>query len=126
MPNGGSRDCRATNPWCPAAMRCFFLDFDGTLAPIRRRPEKVRCAPRLREPPHAWLQFHFPTSRLRLQLRTNDFSHWFDEVLGLKRLAREVERIDIYTNTLDGVRDRIVELLEREIGPWAKRSPSRA
>jgi len=58
-------------------------------------------------------------------LRTNDFSHWFDEVLGLKRLAREVERIDIYTNTLDGVRDRIVELLEREIGPWAERLPRR-
>jgi len=33
----------------PAAMRCLFLDFDGTLAPIRRRPEKVRCAPRLRK-----------------------------------------------------------------------------
>jgi len=65
--------------------------------------------------PHASMQFHFLTSRLRLHLRTNDFSHWFDEVLGLKRLARTVERIDIYTNTLDGVRERIVELVEREM-----------
>jgi len=66
--------------------------------------------------PHASLQFHFLTSRLRLHLRTNDFSHWLEEALGLKRLARSVERIDIYTNTLDGVRERILELIERESG----------
>jgi len=70
----------------------------------------------LDELPHASMQFHFLTSRLRLHLRTNDFSRWFDEVLGLKRLARSVERIDIYTNTLDGVRERIAALVEREMG----------
>jgi hypothetical protein len=69
----------------------------------------------LEELPHASLQFHFLTSRLRLHLRTNDFSHWFDEALGLARLARSVERIDIYTNTLDAVRNRIVKLVEREL-----------
>jgi len=71
----------------------------------------------LKKLPHAAMQFHFLTSRLRLHLRTNDFSYWFDEMLGLRRLARSVERIDIYTNTLDGVRDRIVELVETEIRP---------
>jgi uncharacterized protein DUF5752 len=70
----------------------------------------------LEELPHASLQFHFLTSRLRLHLRTNDFSHWFDEELGLGRLARSIDRIDIYTNTLEGVRERIVELVEKEIG----------
>jgi Family of unknown function (DUF5752) len=69
----------------------------------------------LKQLPHAAMQFHFLTSRLRLHLRTNDFSYWFGEMLGLQRLARSVERIDIYTNTLDGVRDRIVELVDREI-----------
>jgi len=71
----------------------------------------------LKKLPHAAMQFHFLTSRLRLHLRTNDFSYWFDEMLGLRGLARCVERIDIYTNTLDGVRDRIVELVETEIRP---------
>jgi len=70
----------------------------------------------LDELPHASMQFHFLTSRLRLHLRTNDFSRWFDEVLGLKRLARSVERIDIYTNTLDRVRERIAALVESEMG----------
>jgi uncharacterized protein DUF5752 len=71
---------------------------------------------RLTELPHASLQFHFLTSRLRLHLHTNDFSHWFSEVLGLHRLALSVNGIDIYTNTLDSARDRIVTLVDREVG----------
>ena len=65
---------------------------------------------------HASLQFHFITSRLRLHLRSNDFSQWFSEELQLKELARRVNQIDIYTNTLDGVRSRMTELIERETG----------
>jgi uncharacterized protein DUF5752 len=64
---------------------------------------------------HATLQFHFITSRLRLHLRSNDFSQWFSKELGLKELARHVDQIDVYTNTLDGARARIVNLVEREL-----------
>ncbi|MGH9744517.1 MAG: DUF5752 family protein [Candidatus Acidiferrales bacterium] len=66
--------------------------------------------------PHASLQFHFITSRLRLHLRTNDFSFWLVKYLGEKDLARRVDQIDIYTNTLDSARTRIIELLKGEIG----------
>ena len=65
---------------------------------------------------HASFHFHFIASRLRLQLRTNDFSYWLESCLNLGVLARRVNRIDIYTNTLDGVRDRVATLVEREIG----------
>lgn len=64
---------------------------------------------------HASLHFHFIASRLRLMLRTNDFSQWLAGSLGLEDLARRVNQIDIYTNTLDGVQDRLLALLEREI-----------
>ena len=64
---------------------------------------------------HASLQFHFITSRLRLHLRTNDFSRWFYKELGLKDLARKVDQIDIYTNTLDGARAAILHLIDREL-----------
>jgi hypothetical protein len=63
---------------------------------------------------HAGFYFHFITSRLRLQLRTNDFSHWLADRLGLKTLAESINRIDIYTNTLDGTRARILRLIDRE------------
>jgi len=63
---------------------------------------------------HASLQFHFITSRLRLHLCTNDFSYWLLHQLDLKHLARSVNQIDIYTNTLDSARSEIISLIERE------------
>lgn len=69
----------------------------------------------LKDLAHGSLQFHFITSRLRLQLRTNDFSQWFSRELGLKNLARNVDQIDIYTSTLDRARESILHLVEREL-----------
>lgn len=65
--------------------------------------------------PHGSLQFHFIASRLRLQLRTNDFSQWLSRELGLTNLARKIDQIDIYTTTLDNARDAIVRLVEWEL-----------
>jgi Family of unknown function (DUF5752) len=65
---------------------------------------------------HASFYYHFIASRLRLQLRTNDFSNWFQTVLGLPHLAATADRIDIYTNTLDTARHELIELVDREIG----------
>ena len=63
---------------------------------------------------HAAFYFHFISSRLRLQLRTNDFSHWLADSLGLKNQAEYINRIDIYTNTLDSARAKLLRLVERE------------
>ncbi|HEV8075747.1 MAG TPA: DUF5752 family protein [Candidatus Acidoferrum sp.] len=63
---------------------------------------------------HASFHFHFVTSRLRLQLRTNDFSHWLAGSLGLASLAETIDRIDIYTNTLDTARAKLLRLVDRE------------
>lgn len=64
---------------------------------------------------HASFYYHFVASRLRLQLRTNDFSHWFEQSLGLPQLAARADRIDIYINTLDTARQELIELVDREI-----------
>jgi hypothetical protein len=63
---------------------------------------------------HASFYFHFISSRLRLQLRTNDFSHWLVEGLGLENLAASVDRIDVYTNTIDSARAKLLRLIDRE------------
>jgi hypothetical protein len=63
---------------------------------------------------HASFYFHFISSRLRLQFQTNDFSHWLADGLGLETLADSVNRIDIYTNTLDSVRAKVLRLIDRE------------
>jgi hypothetical protein len=69
----------------------------------------------LKDLAHGSLQFHFLTSRLRLQLRTNDFSRWLSKELNLNDLARKVDQIDIYTTTLDSARSTILQLVEREL-----------
>ncbi len=63
---------------------------------------------------HAAFYFHFISSRLRLQLQTNDFSRWLSDSLGLRTLAASVNQIDIYTNTLDGARAKMLRLIDRE------------
>jgi hypothetical protein len=70
----------------------------------------------LGELPHAALQFHFITSRLRLHLRSNDFSQWLMKELGRNELAKRIDQIDIYTNTLDGARAKILYLVDKELG----------
>ncbi len=60
------------------------------------------------------VHYHFVVARLREPLAVNDFSYWLEDSLGLKELADRVDQIDIYTNTLGGVRQRILE----EAAPW--------
>jgi hypothetical protein len=64
---------------------------------------------------HAAFHYHFVASRLRLHLRTNDFSHWLVNSLGLEALAQRVNRIDIYTNTVESARAKISALIEKEM-----------
>jgi hypothetical protein len=64
---------------------------------------------------HGAFHFHFLVSRLRLQLQSNDFSMWFKDALGLERLARLTERIDITTDTIDGAKARLLRLVDREL-----------
>ncbi len=55
------------------------------------------------------IHYHFVTARLREPLSENDFSYWFKHGLGLKELSDRVDRIDIYANTLEGVRQHILQ-----------------
>ncbi len=65
---------------------------------------------------HASMHYHFIASRLRLHLRTNDFSNWLENSLGLAPLAQRVNRVDIYTNTLDSARENLIALVDKELG----------
>ncbi len=61
------------------------------------------------------IHHHFIEARLRLKLMSNDFSQWLYEDMGLTEAARQLNRIDIYTATLDGVRERIIRIVERAL-----------
>jgi hypothetical protein len=54
------------------------------------------------------LYFHVFEARLRLGGSENDFSRWFKGI-GMEQLAQEVSRLDPYTITLEGLRERIIK-----------------
>jgi Family of unknown function (DUF5752) len=116
--------CRVCDDYCKAypdfsnqgaLERFYFCESLEVMVPLGRT---ARTLEEFREGierlSHAGFYFHFISSRLRLQLQTNDFSHWLADGLGLKTLAANVNRIDIYTNTLDSARQKMLRLIDRE------------
>lgn len=61
------------------------------------------------------IHHHFITARLRPPLTRNDFSVWLEEELGLATLAGRLNRMDIYTSTLNDMRQKILHLVRQEI-----------
>jgi len=61
------------------------------------------------------LYLHIFEARLRPPLGKNDFSLWFEQELHLKRLAARVAALDPYTQTLEGLRAKIIGLIEEEL-----------
>jgi len=61
------------------------------------------------------IHHHFIEARLRLHLMSNDFSQWLEEEVGLPQAADAIERIDIYTNTMEGVRQQIASIVEQAL-----------
>jgi hypothetical protein len=62
------------------------------------------------------IYFHMFEARLRLGRPTNDFSLWIGSSLGDKTLARQIDRLDPYTRTLDNLRKTLMRLVKNRIG----------
>jgi len=58
------------------------------------------------------LYYHIYDAKLRLRKGENDFSRWFRD-LGFSQLADELARLDPYTYTLEGLRNKILALGEK-------------
>lgn len=61
------------------------------------------------------IHYHFIEARLRLKLQSNDFSIWLKDEMDLAETAALLNRIDIYTSTLEGVRQQIVTIIGRSL-----------
>ncbi len=59
------------------------------------------------------IHYHFIEARLRLKLNSNDFSVWLEEEMDLGSVSDRLNRIDIYTSTLNDVRDQILRILQQ-------------
>jgi hypothetical protein len=61
------------------------------------------------------IHHHFIEARLRLKQMSNDFSQWLEEEMDLADAAQAIERIDIYTNTMEGVRQQIAGVVRKAL-----------
>ena len=59
------------------------------------------------------IHHHFIEARLRLHRMSNDFSHWLEAEVGLGEAADAIEQIDIYANTMEGVRRQIAGIVSQ-------------
>jgi len=104
--NPGSAERRAFEPF-------HFCEAVEVTVPLDARAHTLaELAAGIRRQSLHTLHYHFIISRLRLRLETNDFSHWVQHSLGVPDLAEAMNRVDIYTNTLEGVREDLVKLLD--------------
>ncbi|MBW1715159.1 MAG: hypothetical protein JRJ77_04925 [Deltaproteobacteria bacterium] len=58
------------------------------------------------------LYFHFIESRINTQLQADDFSTWIQEGLSISSLAQMIRKIDVSVYTLEGLRARILQLID--------------
>jgi hypothetical protein len=71
------------------------------------------------------IYFHYIESRLHSQLMTDDFSAWIEESLEIPPLAEKIRQIDIGAYTLEGLRSRIIQLIDEQLGKGKAKGKSK-
>lgn len=100
----------------PAHEPFYFCAADLVVLPTHFVTDSVpRFIDGLRQVSVHSIHHHFIEARLRLKLMSNDFSQWLEEEVGLREPAEAIERIDIYTNTMEGVRQQIARIVEQAL-----------
>jgi Family of unknown function (DUF5752) len=100
----------------PAHEPFYFCAADLVVLPTAFVPDSLPAfITALRQVSVHSIHHHFIEARLRLQEMSNDFSRWLEDEMGLAKGGEAVERIDIYTNTMEGVRQQIGSIVERAL-----------
>lgn len=61
------------------------------------------------------IYYHVFEARLRLERTANDFSNWIETSIGDSKLAKEISKLDPYTFTLEGLRDKMIKIIKRRL-----------
>jgi hypothetical protein len=61
------------------------------------------------------IYYHFYEARVRLGKQVDDFSKWIEEVVGASHLAAQIRAIDPFMHNLEGIRDLLSGIIEREL-----------
>ncbi|MBI4358715.1 MAG: hypothetical protein HY584_05380 [Candidatus Omnitrophica bacterium] len=61
------------------------------------------------------IYFHMFEARIRLEKGNDDFSVWLETSLREKELAKKITKLDPYTYTMEGLREKIIQFVEDRI-----------
>lgn len=101
---------------CPQGMEFHFMYSHIFVIDTGKRASNLKeFIEVLRTIPIRSIYFHMFQSRLMLGTGENDFSIWFRESLGEEKLASEISRIDPYTYTLEGLRNKIIRIVSEYV-----------
>jgi Family of unknown function (DUF5752) len=100
----------------PAGEEFHFMDAVSFTFPTRHRASSLaEFAGQLKVVGVASIGFHLFEARLRVESDDNDFSRWLEDQLGERELADEIRRLDPYTITTEGLRQRLLGLIARRL-----------
>jgi len=107
--SNGTRSCPQGMEFHFMYSHIFVIDTGKRASNLKEFIEVIRAIP-IRS-----IYFHMFQSRLMLGAGENDFSIWFREILGEEELASEISRIDPYTYTLEGLRNKIIRIVSEYV-----------
>jgi hypothetical protein len=100
----------------PAGEEFHFMDAVSFTFPTRHRASSLaEFAGQLKVVGVASIGFHLFEARLRVESDDNDFSRWLEDQLGERELADEIRRLDPYTITTEGLRQRLLGLIAKRL-----------
>lgn len=100
----------------PAGEEFHFMDAVSFTFPTRHRAATLaEFAEQLKMVGVSSIAFHLFEARLRVETDDNDFSRWLEDQLGERELGEAIRRLDPYTITTEGLRQRLLGLLARRL-----------
>jgi small-conductance mechanosensitive channel len=94
----------------------FFIKSISAILPTSYASQDLReFVEALKKISPASIYFHIFESKLRLGKGLNDFSIWLEASAGEAVLAKEVASIDPYNYTLEGLRSKLIQVIEKSI-----------
>jgi Family of unknown function (DUF5752) len=96
----------------PAGEEFHFMDAVSFTFPTHHRAATLaEFAEQLKMVGAGSIAFHLFEARLRVESGDNDFSRWLEEQLDERELAQAIRRLDPYTITTEGLRQRLLGLI---------------
>lgn len=100
----------------PEGGEFIFLKSVSFVFPSRYRAQNLgEFAECLKQISISSIYFHMFESHIRLERPTNDFSDWLANTLNENQLALKIARLSPYTMTGEGLREKLLELINKRI-----------